>query len=320
VSETLKLIEQAETASRSIEGIVKKELGMPIFIPDLPPLPASTTSRDVRERPEISLGAIWPVGANLDALSHRMGTGFVIRPFTGVTSKKELKPSELLPGIINSRTKSRILNFTSVRMTGYEDVVDLEDNTTNFVLSPLQKIILEGSFLLQDIRVGSESLYGSEIEDFVVAAEIGHVAMAVRSLSDPGVKAAIDRGKNPVVDWSKSDSGILPVFTAAKNGVPGALDLRNDSGDRRIQIISRPIRQNDADCTLIKPPAFDVLEIGNPEKEINSQVGLSARTMLGFALVAARQKLGKQTADTQLRKTLRQVDINARRIAQDLRR
>lgn len=279
------LVQASIEASRWLDQLVLTEFGTPIQIPVPEPMPKSDTLRDARLNEGFKAGPLLPFAANSSYLTTQIGKGFLIC-FYNVGENDFVRP-----GVITPMTTRDSIHFT------YLDAPTPRDQ--DFKLSPLQKLILEGCCIMQDRRIGAE---GSHENVPIIASEIGHIAMAIRSLSDPSVMADNRRGSHVVHSWSRSSTGIVPILTK-RNGPkkPGVFDLPDNNGDRIIKVGGILLKRRDAECALVESAEFNPLK---PKRYKNS--ANSAKVLLGFAIVGARLRLGDE-ADERLLRALHSI-------------
>lgn len=306
------IVRQAAEVGNWLDEQIERRYATPIHIPE--PLRNRKASSDVtfRFNKYFTAGPLVPVGANRDWLPDQIGSGFLVCFYR--TGQKD----KLYPAVVNSMTSDSVFHFTYLN----EPVGPQDD----FEISPMQELILGGSAILQDSRIGTEESHERVAH---LAAEIGHTAMAVRSLTNPD---AMNGFEHAVHSWTSQAEGIVGAMVNRAGGkVHGALDL---PGNGHVDIKHFGSRPGEADFTLVYSSRFDSLkpriikkpgrpsgtgkvkkdevlvEVIKDEKkrgivETKDADAINpALSLLGLAVLAARKNLGKEKADTRLFRAL----------------
>lgn len=301
-------VSKAKEAAIWLDETIQSEFGAAIYIPKLPePIKATTNDVDFRLNKDFVSGPLLPIGANIDYLPGQVGKGFLISLF-----RPGLK-DKLYPGVVSASTASREIHFSYL-----DSPINRSDVFKG--LDPIEELVLRGSSIMQDRRIGSVETHEEE-EIVHIATEIGHLAMAVRSLSSPSV---IENSiEHKVHAWS-AGRGIVPAMTnSAPPQTPGAFDLPDRTGPLVVKF--EAIKRERADCTFVYSEEFKgaLRPKYNPPKSMGSSKGRPAGNkeknriptrgydgvnpavvLLGLGVVAARGRLGTKKADAQLLRAL----------------
>lgn len=262
------MISRLETVAGKLDKLLMDEYGRQLVIPEVPPDRTSLRSLDSRVASNYPIDFV-EVENNFRQLTAM--TGRIFGLLGTVASHKTI-----FPGIITTRTDEDELHFTYLK--------DRVDPKNPAALSPLQLVLLKGALTIQDPATGGEGSHIRAKSKNATAAELGHTAMAIKSLTDPTVRLSASKNwEHEVHEWNGSREGIAPHLTNRANGAPGMFDFDTGRLPRNFTFESLHLDRSSNRILAVLPESRE--PITPKESQQN------ARLMMGLGVIAASQSI-----------------------------